>query len=277
MKTVLITGATSGIGKATASALASMNYKIVFIARNREKAESVKDKIFRISGNRNIDYILADLSSKQQLKESVIRFKRDFKKLDVLINNAGVCLPERRVTTDGMEEMFQINHLSYFMFSNLLADVLEKSDDPRIVNVSSNAHIKGLFDPENLQSEKEFSPFGTYRNTKLLNILFTLQLADKLKKKGISVNALHPGVVRTDFGSEFKPAIKILGKVVKLFLISAKEGAETSVYLASSDEIKGVTGKYFMKCKPAEMQNAAITPENCKILWEKSEALSELE
>lgn len=275
MKTVLITGATSGIGRETASGLAAMSYEIVFVARNREKAESVKKEITTKSGNQKVSYILADLASKSQIRECVSAFKNKYSSLDVLINNAGVCLPKRRITADGMEEMFQINHLSYFMFSNLLTDLLEKSDNPRIVNVSSGAHIKGHFDPGNFQSEKKFSPFGTYRNTKLLNILFTFELAHRLKGKGITVNALHPGVVSTNFGSEFKGVYQFFGRIVKLFLISAEKGAETSVYLASSDEVKDVTGKYFIKCKPAETQNAAITIENRRTLWEISEILSE--
>jgi NAD(P)-dependent dehydrogenase (short-subunit alcohol dehydrogenase family) len=274
VKTVLITGATAGIGKAIALALASRNYEIVFITRNREKAESVKNEIISASNNNKVDFILADLTSKKQIKESVTLFRKKYQKLDILINNAGVCLPKRRLTPDGIEEMFQINHLSYFMFSNLLIDYLLKSDDPRIINMSSGAHKKGKFDSGNLQSEKKFSPFGTYRNTKLLNILFTLELAERLRDKGITVNALHPGVVRTNFGSEFSTAYRILGRMVKMFLISAEEGAETAVYLATSQEVKGVTGKYFIECKPAEMHNAAITLENCRILWEKSEALS---
>lgn len=275
MKTVIITGATAGIGKAIALALASMNYEIVFIARNREKAESVKKEIISASNNNNVDFILADLTSKKQIKESVTLFKKSYQKLDVLINNAGVCLPHRRLTPDGMEEMFQINHLSYFMFSNLLTEFLIKSDGPRIINMSSGAHKKGNFDPGNLQSEKKFSPFGTYRNSKLLNILFSLELAERLRDKGISVNALHPGVVSTNFGSEFRAAYRILGYLVKLFLISAEKGAETAVYLATSDELKGVTGKYFIECKAVEPDNSAITLQNRKMLWEMSEDLSE--
>ncbi len=274
MKTVFISGATSGIGKATALALAKINYEIVFVARNREKAESVKNEIITQSGNQNINYLLADLASKRQVKECVSSFKSEHSQLDVLINNAGVCLPQRRVTGDGLEEMFQINHLSYFMFSLLLSDLLEQSDDPRIVNVSSNAHITGEFDPGNLQSERKFSPFQTYRNTKLLNILFTLELAERFKEKGITVNALHPGVVSTNFGGEFTGAYRFFGRIVKLFLISTKKGAETSVYLATSDEVRDMTGKYFIKCKPAETDNAAITLQNRSILWDQSEVLS---
>jgi NAD(P)-dependent dehydrogenase (short-subunit alcohol dehydrogenase family) len=141
--------------------------------------------------------------------------------------------------------------------------------------MSSGAHKKGKFDPENLQSEKKFSPFGTYRNTKLLNILFTLELAEKLRDKGITVNALHPGIVRTNFGSEFKVVYRIPGYLVKMLLISAEKGAETAVYLATAAEVRGVTGKYFINCKVVEPDNAAITLQNRRILWEMSEILSE--
>ena len=159
MRTVLITGATSGIGKAAALALAKLDYEVVFVARNKEKAEVVKSEINSSSGNQKISYILADLCSKKQVGECVSIFRSKHSRLDILINNAGVCLPERRITVDGMEEMFQINHLSYFMFSQLLTDLLQKGDDPRIVNVSSDAHASGEFDPGNFQSEKKFSPF----------------------------------------------------------------------------------------------------------------------
>lgn len=276
MKTVLITGGNSGIGKATASILAAKSYQVIFIARNREKAESVKNEIISSTGNVNVNYLLADLTSKKEVRECVAAFKKNYKNLDILINNAGVCLPERRITGDGMEESFEINHLSHFMLSNLLVEILRKSDDPRIINVSSAAHASGKFDPENLQSEQKFDYFSTYSNTKLLNILFSFELAERLADTGIKVNVLHPGVVSTNFGHELKgfwPVMLLLGKA---FLLSPKKGAETSIYLASSDEVKNITGKYFVKCKQVEPKNEDITVENRKILWEKSLQLSDL-
>jgi NAD(P)-dependent dehydrogenase (short-subunit alcohol dehydrogenase family) len=276
MKIVLITGGNSGIGKATTAELAAIGYQVVIIARNREKAEAVKKEINVSSKNENVDYILADLTSKRQVRECIETFRKRYAKLDVLINNAGVCLPEKRITGDGLEESFQINHLSHFILSNLLLEELKKSDDPRIINVSSGAHTSGKFDPKNLQSEKKFSPFSTYSDTKLLNILFSYELAERLKDKGITVNAVHPGVVNTNFAHEFKGVFGVMNRMFKPFLLSPQKGAATSVYLASSDEVKNVTGKYFVKCKPVETKNEFITSENRKILWEKSVELAEL-
>jgi NAD(P)-dependent dehydrogenase (short-subunit alcohol dehydrogenase family) len=276
MKTVLISGGNSGIGKATTSKLASMGYQVVFMARSKTKAEAVKNEIITLSGNKNTDYILVDLTSKKAVRECVATFKRNYEKLDILINNAGVCLPEKRITGDGMEESFEINHLSHFLLTNLLLDMLKKSDDPRIINVSSAAHSSGKFDPDNLQSEKNFSYFSTYSDTKLLNILFTFELAERLKYTHIKANALHPGVVSTNFGHELKGLWPFMLSLGKLFLLSPEKGAETSVYLASSDEVKNVTGKYFVKCRPVETKNRYITVENRRILWEKSLKLSDL-
>jgi retinol dehydrogenase 12 len=275
MKTVLITGGSSGIGMETVAGLASRNYQVIFVARNRVRAEAIKNEIISSTGNKNVNYILADLSSKKEVKACAEFFKKNYTNLDILINNAGVCLPEKRTTADGLEESFQINHLSHFILTNMLIDTLKKSDDPRIINVSSAAHNSGKFDPDNLQSEKEFSYWGTYSNTKLLNILFSFELADRLKGSGITVNALHPGVVSTNFGHEFKGFMSVLLRLGKPFMLSAKKGAVTSIYLASSEEVKNVTGKYFVKCKPVEPTNPAITAENRKILWEKSLKLAE--
>jgi NAD(P)-dependent dehydrogenase (short-subunit alcohol dehydrogenase family) len=276
MRRVLITGGNSGIGKATALELAKRDFQVVFVARNHEKAEAVKKEIIDTTKNLKVDYLIADLASIKSVKECVNLFKKTYDRLDILINNAGVCLPEKRITGDGLEESFQINHLSPFLLSNLLFDSLKKSDDPRIINVSSAAHTSGKFDPENLQSEKKFGPFSTYCDTKLLNILFTIELARRLKDDGISVNALHPGVVNTNFAGEFTGILGVLGKLSKPFLISPEKGAATSVYLATSEEVKNITGKYFVKCKPEETTNKYITQENCRILWEKSLQISGL-
>lgn len=276
MKIVLITGANSGIGKATAIDLAAKGYQIVFIARNPEKAEAVKNEIISSSGNSKVDFIIADLLSLTQVRKSAEMFKEKYQKLDVLINNAGVCLPERKITGDGFEEMFQINHLSHFLLTNQLLDLLKKSDEPRIINVSSGGYKSGRFDPENLQSEKRFGSFATYCDTKLLNILFTFELAEKLKETGITVNALHPGVVRTNFASELIGIFGLLNNIFKPFLLSPKKGAATSVFLASSEEVKNITGRYFEKCKAVLPKNEFINTVNQKLLWEKSMQFSGL-
>ncbi len=276
MKTVLISGGSSGIGKATVSGLAAKGFRVVFVARNHEKAEAVKKEIISTSGNDHIDYILADLTSVKQVMDCARVFKANNEKLDVLINNAGVILPERRMTCDGLEESFAINHLSHFILSNLLLEELKKSEQPRIINVSSAVYSSGIFDPQNLQSEKKYSSFSTYSNTKLLNILFTFELAERLKDLKITVNALHPGVVNSNFGSEFRGILNFFNKAAKILMISPEKGAATSIWLATSDEVRNVTGKYFVRCKPVETKNIYITEENRKILWDKSLELSGL-
>jgi retinol dehydrogenase 12 len=275
MKTALITGGNSGIGRATVAELAAKGFQVVFIARNREKADEVKREVITATKNVYVDYILADFTSKKQVRECAETFKNRYPKLDVLINNAGVCLPERRITGDGMEESFQINHLSHFMLTNLLLDELKKSDGPRIINVSSSAHSAGRFDPENLQGEKKYSSFRTYADTKLMNILFTYELADRLKDSGITVNALHPGVVSTNFAHEFKGVFGFINRLGKPLMIKPEKGSVTSVYLASADDIKNVTGKYFAKCKPVQTKNPYITDANRKSLWQKSIELAD--
>ena len=163
-----------------------------------------------------------------------------------------------------------------FTLSNLLLNELRRSTYSRIINVSSAGYSSGKFDIDNLQSEKEFSSFSTYCNTKLLNMLFTFELAERLKGTGITVNVLHPGVVRTNFAHELKGFFSLLNLMFKPFLLSPDKGAATSIYLSSSDEVKNISGKYFVKCKPFETKNIYITKENQKILWEKSKELSGL-
>lgn len=276
MKTILVTGATSGIGKATAIELAAKGCQIVYIARNLQKAQTVKNEVISSSGNYNVDFIIGDLLSLNEVRKCAEIFKEKYKRLDVLINNAGVCLPERKITHDGFEYMFQINHLSHFLLTHQLLDQLKKSDEPRIINVSSAGFKRGKFDTENLQGEKKFGSFSTYCDTKLLNILFTFELAEKLKGTGITVNALHPGVVRTNFAGELKGVFGILNNMFKPFLISPKKGAATSVYLASSEAVKNITGKYFEKCKAVVPENEFINSANQKLLWDKSMQFSGL-
>jgi NAD(P)-dependent dehydrogenase (short-subunit alcohol dehydrogenase family) len=274
LKTVIITGANSGIGKSTAMQLAAKGWQVLFLARDPQKACDVKNEIIAATGNDQVDFVTGDLLSLSEVRKSAELIKKKVQKIDVLINNAGVCLPERKFSIDGFEHMFQINHLSHFLLTHLLLDHIKKSDEPRIINVSSAGHKMGKFDLENLQSEKKFGSFTTYCDTKLLNILYTFELAGKLEGTGITVNVLHPGVVSTNFAGEFKGVFGFLNKIFKPFLISPVKGAETSVYLASSEEVKGVTAKYFEKCRVVEPEKRFITPANQKILWEESERLS---
>jgi retinol dehydrogenase-12 len=276
MNTVLITGANSGIGKITAIELAKKGFRVVFVVRNIQKAEALKKEIETITNSNVIDYIVADLTSLKQVRACAETFKQRYKSLDVLINNAGVCLPTRRITEDGFEEMFQVNHLSHFLLTNLLLDELKMSPAARIINVSSAGHIPGKFDLNNLQSENKFSSMGTYCNTKLLNVLFTVELAEQLKSTGITVNALHPGVVRTNFAGEIKGIFSVVNAIARKLYISPEKGSETTIYLASSNDVKNITGKYFAKCKETKTRNSAINNANQKALWEKSVELTGL-
>jgi NAD(P)-dependent dehydrogenase (short-subunit alcohol dehydrogenase family) len=276
MKTVLITGGTSGIGKATAIDLIKKGYQVIFTARNKEKADKTLKEIESYNLDGIVDYVVADLRSKKEVVEAVSKFKSKYQNIDILINNAGVTVPERRLTEDGMEETFQVNHLSHFIITNLLLDELMKSNQSRIINVSSGLYSNGKFEIDNLQSEKHFEPYRKYSDTKLMNILFTFELADRLKGTGITVNTLHPGVVRTNFGHELRGFSGAVTNAFSSFYLSPEKGALTSIYLATSDEVKDVTGKYFVKCKPVETYNSFITKENQKILWDKSVELAGL-
>lgn len=276
MRTVLITGANSGIGKSTATALAAKGYRVVFIARNPEKAAAVKLEIIKITKNEAVDFILADLLSLNQVKKAVEIFKEKYQQLDILINNAGVCLPQRKLTEDGLEEMFQINHLSHFLLTHLLLDLLIKSEDARIINLSSGGYRVGRFDPANLQSEKFFHSVSTYCNTKLMNILFTKELSQRLKNTAVKVNAVHPGVVRTNFAGGFNGIFKSVYQKVKPILLSPEKGASTTIFLATADEVRHITGKYFFKSKVTKTWNIYINDANQKKLWEKSMELAGL-
>jgi NAD(P)-dependent dehydrogenase (short-subunit alcohol dehydrogenase family) len=275
MKRVLITGATSGIGKATALELLKRGFEVVFIARDIEKAGEVKKELADLTG-REPYFIEADLASLEQVRRAADIFKHKFQTLDVLINNAGVMLPSRRITDDGLEETFEVNHLSHFLLTNLLLEDLINVSEGRIINVSSGLYKRGVFDPDNLQGEKSFSPRQAYNNSKLLNILFTIELAEKLKGTGITVNALHPGVVRTNFGNEQKGPVRILIRLFRPLFLTPEEGARTTIYLATSEEVEDVSGKYFEKCKEVEPGNPYITRENMELLWDKSIKLAGL-
>ena len=276
MKTVLITGGNAGIGRATAIGLAQRGWRVVFTSRSIERAESAKKIIIESSSNREVEYILVDFTSIKQVKECAETFMKRFNNLDVLINNAGVCLPERRITPDGMEESFQINYLSHFILTNLLINMLRKSNDPRIINLSSAAHKAGRFDPGNLQSEKQYISIRTYADTKLYNIMFTQELAERLIGSGISVNVLHPGVVSTNFGNEFGALFNFIYNLGRVIMISPEKGAKTSIYLATSESVRNISGRYFIRRKPVKLKNPYLTDKNRKLLWQKSLELAGL-
>lgn len=273
----LVTGANSGIGKITALALAKRGATVVMVCRSRERGEAAQQEIIAESGNKNVDLLLADLSSLASARAMVDEFKSNYDRLHVLVNNAGALFSDRKESADGLEMTFALNHMGYFVPTVLLLDTLKVSAPARVINVSSDAHRTGRVDFDDLQSKRRYSSFPTYAKSKLENILFTVELARRLQGTGVTVNALHPGFVRTNFGGNTSGGgivTAIFRLFVKFFAIPPDKGAETSVYLATSPEVEGVTGQYFDKKKAVEPARQAREMETARRLWEESERIA---
>ena len=273
----LITGATSGIGKVTARELAKQGATVVVVGRNRQKAEATVDEIEVQSGNENVEYLLADLSSQQEIRGLAREFEARHDRLDVLVNNAGAVYAEYGETEDGIERTFAVNHLNYFLLTNLLLDVLEAGAPSRIVNVASGAHQGAELDFDDLGTKQSYGFMKAYGRSKLANVLFTYELARRLEGTGITANALHPGAVATSFGSNntvwyARPMLALF----RLFATTPEKGAETSVYLASSPEVEGVSGKYYVNKRPVASSEASYDEVSAKGLWRISEELTGL-
>jgi retinol dehydrogenase 12 len=279
----LITGATEGVGKVTALELAKKGFTIVVAARNATKAEALRNEINSAAGNSTCDYIVADLGFLGQVRQLAETFRPRYSHLDVLINNAGVFLPTRTETEDGYEMMFQVNYLSPFLLTNLLLEELLRSEQGRIINLSSSVCTFGKFAPSDLQSvgvgvgvrERHFSVFGTYATTKLFVLMFTEELARRLKDTSVTANAVHPGIVRTRMMLQAPGALRLVSYLSLPFSISPFEGARTSVYLASSPDVEGISGQYFAKSKRVAVKNKFDTAENRKLLWDLSSKATE--
>ncbi len=275
-KLCVVTGATAGIGEITARELAGMGAHVVIIARSEQKAKATCEAIRKSTGNPKVEYLLADMSSLASVLKAAEQFKSKYSRLDVLVNNAGAIFTERYTSPDGYELTFATNHLGPFLFTNLLLDVIKKSAPARIVNVSSDAHHWGKIDLDDLQAEKGYRGQLIYGATKLYNILFTVELAKRLEGSGVTVNALHPGVIASNFGKNTNGIFKFAVTIGAPFITSPEKGAETSIFLASSPDVEGVTGQYFHRKKPKFTRRAAKNPELARKLWEKSEELAGL-
>lgn len=275
-KNILVTGATSGIGKAAALKLSLLGANIFFVARNQQKAQLLVDEIFEISDKEAVP-IIADLSSQADIRSVAQVFNSFNIPLHVLLNNAGLINKERKETVDGLEEVFAINHIAYFLLTMLLIDRLKEANNSRIVNVSSGAHafVKG-FNFEDYQAKNTYKPFQVYGYSKLANILFTKKLSDILKEDNITVNCLHPGVVGTSFGQNNGNLQKILFYIAKPFMRSSEKGAETSIYLCSSSDVSDISGEYFYNCKLAKTTKWAQSQDDADRLWDLSKDLTGL-
>lgn len=273
-KVCLVTGATSGIGQATAHALARLGATVVILGRNPEKSAATVAQVNQACDNPNTDCLLADLSSQAAIRQMAQQFKERYQRLDVLVNNAGAVFMQRQESVDGIEMTFALNHLGYFLLTNLLLDVLKASAPARIVNVSSELHRKARLDFNDLQNTRRYRGMKAYHQSKLANILFTYELARRLEGTGVTVNALSPGLVATNLGMNNRGLSPLMKRLVDRWIgISPEEGAQTGVYLTTSPQVERVTGKYFV-----EQEAIPSSPESCDEaiaarLWEVSAEL----
>ncbi len=278
-KIVLITGGTSGIGEAAAKELAGMGATILIVGRNARKCRATVRMTRRQSSNPAIDALVCDLESQVQIRSLAESFKKQCAQLDVLINNAGAFFSNRELTIDGYERTFALNHLSYFLLTMLLLDRVLASPSGRIINVSSHAHEPVQMDFENLQGEKKYDRLNAYRQSKLANLLFTYELARRIPGTNVTVNALTPGNVITNLGSDkgwLRTRVRNVWHRLSGKMLSPQEGARTVVYLASSSEAQGVSGKYFRNQVAVASNAASYDADSATRLWTLSEQMTGL-
>ncbi|XP_030854371.1 retinol dehydrogenase 13 [Strongylocentrotus purpuratus] len=274
-KTVIITGANSGIGKETALELAKRGGKIILACRDIKKAEKAREEIVAASGNTDVKVLQLDLASLSSIRQFADKITSDEEGVDVLVNNAGLMRCPKWKTEDGFEMQFGVNHLGHFYLTNLLLDKLKSSAPSRIINVSSVAHQVGKINFEDINSDQRYNSAEAYANSKLAKVLFTRELSKRLEGTGVTANVLHPGVVKTNIGrhtgmhqSGFSMAI--LGPIFWLFVRSPQQGAQTSVYCAVDPELEKVSGQYFRDCKKSECDASGKDDEAAAKLWDVS-------
>lgn len=273
-RTVLVTGASSGIGLATARRLAALGAHVVMVSRTRKRGEKARDRAVRAVPGASLDLLVADLSTTGAVAGAAAEFKSRCPRLDVLVNNAAVLTSRRRVTPEGFEMQFFVNHLSYFLLTGHLIDRLVASAPSRVVNVASTAHSRGVIDFDDLQLEHHYQGYRAYANSKLMNVVFTYELARRLEGTGVTANCLHPGIIHTNLLRNFSSVINVGFHILQRFFKQPDDGAELPVYLASSPDVAGVTGKYFRH--GAEMGTSAVSNDRDiqRRLWEESERLT---
>ena len=275
-KVCLVTGGNSGIGKSVALGLAKMGATVVVVSRNKEKGETAVTDIVEKSGNKNVELIQADMSSQNSIHQLVNEFRARHEKLHLLINNAGVYLTKRSETEDGLESTFAVNHLGPFLLTSLLVDILKASAPSRIVNVTSDAHKGARINFDDLQGEKKFSGWQAYGQSKLAMILYTHGLAKKLEGTGVTVNSAHPGVVRTNFAKNNGGLVMLGFRFLGMFFISPESAAKRILYVATSPDLEGVTGKYFTKMREVKSSQESYDDDSARRLWQISEQLTHL-
>lgn len=275
-KVCIVTGATSGIGLATAQALAQQRAQVIVVGRNPEKSATAVARIQHESGNPSVEFALADLSVQAQIRQLAEEFESRLSRLDVLINNVGDFFFRRQLSADGIEMTLALNYLGVYLLTNLLLDKLKASAPARVVNVSSDAHRRARIHFDDLELEHKYNGLKAYGQSKLAMVLFTYELARRLEGTGVTANALHPGFTATNIVTSNEGPLKLLAGLIKLVALPPEEGAQTSVYLASSPEVNGVTGKYFDKKRAVRSAPASYDEEAGERLWEISAQMTGL-
>jgi NAD(P)-dependent dehydrogenase (short-subunit alcohol dehydrogenase family) len=272
-KVCIITGANSGIGFHTAKSLCAKGAKTILLCRSQEKAENAIFHIKKEFPDAKTDFAVADLSSQKQIREMARNLLKRYQKIDILINNAGSWYSDFDLTADSIERQWAINHLSYFLLTHLLLPAIQKSDDPRIINVSSDSHFHGKIQFKDVNLRSNYHGLRAYAQSKLANVLFSLEF-ERRKPPGfehIAINAVQPGLVKTDIGLKHSISFHgLMWKIRRWLGVSPEKGAETSVFLASSEELKGVSGKYWDKCKPKPPSKKGLDKEDAQKLWQLS-------
>ncbi|MFI5369292.1 MAG: SDR family oxidoreductase [Spirochaetia bacterium] len=276
-KVVLVTGATAGIGRVTARECADAGARVVLAARSREKAEATREWISRETGSTSVDLIIGDLSIQSHVRSIAEQVASRYGGLDILVNNVGGFFQRRAESADGIEMTFALNHLGPFLLTNLLLDTLKKKRPSRVVTVSSDAHTRASMNFDDMEGRVRYRGWGAYGQSKLANLLFTYELARRLQGSGITANALHPGFVASEFGKNNGTGMRLAMSIAhRLGAISVEEGARTSVYLAASKDVQDVSGKYFVKCRPASSAAASHDQGAALRLWEISARMTGL-
>lgn len=270
-KVCLVTGATNGIGLVAARELARRGAHVVLVGRSAARCEAAVAQIQDQTGSRAVEVLRADLSSQQQIRDLAQQFRDHHRRLDVLVNNAGGIWLERELTGDGLEMTVAVNHMAYLLLTHLLLDLLKASAPARIVNVSSGAHRKATLDFDDLMGERGYNGWRQYCRSKLMNLLFTYELARKLEGTGVTANALHPGWVATGFAGNNGWRGRVWQFIARCFAINVEEGARTVVYLASSPEVASVSGRYFVRERIASSSAAATDEAAAQRLWQVSQ------
>jgi NAD(P)-dependent dehydrogenase (short-subunit alcohol dehydrogenase family) len=270
-RVVLVTGATGGIGRATAAGLARLGARVGIVGRDRDRAEAAASAIREASPAAYVDMFVADLSSQGEVRRLATEVLATYARLDVLVNNVGGFWASRHATADGLERTFAVNHLAPFLLTTLLLERLDASGPARVVTVSSGAHTQGRIDFDDLQGGRNYAGPRAYNQSKLANLLFTYELARRLGSRPVTANALHPGMVRTGFGAEDQQAAwKVVAPLVRPFLRSPARGALTSIHLAASAEVAGITGTYFADRRPKRSSALSRDSAIAARLWEVS-------